>query len=291
MHLDEREFRSFDGTRISYIVAGNPKGPDVVFANGLGGTFVAWRLIAEPLAEHFRIVCWDYRGTYKSETPRDHRYLDVDSHLHDMRLLFEKERIREAIIFGWSMGVQVITAFAGENPDLVRAMIPVNGAYGYVFETAFGRGGKVVLPVLNSAFIRLGPVLNRSLRLALDQPRLFDAIKLTGLVSKSGRADIFEEVAKGFKGLDMAVYFKIMEQLSRHTAEPYLSGIKAPTLVIAGECDVMTPVDVAERMVREMKDAELFVVPTGTHYTPLEFPELINLRVEKFLRDRRLMPA
>ena len=33
-------------------------------------------------------------------------------------------------------------------------------------------------------------------------------------------------------------------------------------------------------------DAELLVVPGGTHVAPIEIPELINLRLERFLDQR-----
>ena len=32
--------------------------------------------------------------------------------------------------------------------------------------------------------------------------------------------------------------------------------------------------------------ARLLVVPGGTHYVAVEYPELVNLRIEKFFRER-----
>jgi pimeloyl-ACP methyl ester carboxylesterase len=43
--------------------------------------------------------------------------------------------------------------------------------------------------------------------------------------------------------------------------------------------------------VRDVPAAELLVVPGGTHYVAVEFPELVNLRVEKFLRERGYLPT
>jgi pimeloyl-ACP methyl ester carboxylesterase len=37
-----------------------------------------------------------------------------------------------------------------------------------------------------------------------------------------------------------------------------------------------------------MPHGEIMMVPRGTHVTPIEQPELVNARIEKFLRERVL---
>ena len=39
-------------------------------------------------------------------------------------------------------------------------------------------------------------------------------------------------------------------------------------------------------MAERIPGAELMIVPEGTHTAPLEYQELVELRVERFLRDR-----
>ena len=75
-----------------------------------------------------------------------------------------------------------------------------------------------------------------------------------------------------------------MLRLNEHTAEPYLRDIDVPTLVTAGSRDTMTPVSVAQTMADQIAKAELVVIPNGTHYTQLEYPDIMNLAIEKFLR-------
>ena len=51
------------------------EGPAVVLANGLGGTYVAFRYLYEALGD-YKTICWDYRGLYTSSpsrgSPREH---------------------------------------------------------------------------------------------------------------------------------------------------------------------------------------------------------------------------
>jgi hypothetical protein len=49
---------------------------------------------------------------------------------------------------------------------------------------------------------------------------------------------------------------------------------------------MFTPVWVSRLMQERLPDAELLVVRGGTHTAYLEQPDLVNLRIEKFLRER-----
>jgi hypothetical protein len=40
-------------------------------------------------------------------------------------------------------------------------------------------------------------------------------------------------------------------------------------------------------MARQIPRAEILVVRGGTHYTAVEFPELVSLRIERFYREHR----
>ena len=53
----------------------------------------------------------------------------------------------------------------------------------------------------------------------------------------------------------------------------------------------MTPRSVSEEMVRRVAGAELSIVRGGTHYVPVEFPQLVNLRLDRFFREHGLLPT
>lgn len=48
----------------------------------------------------------------------------------------------------------------------------------------------------------------------------------------------------------------------------------------------MTPLATARELHGLIPGSDLFVVPQGTHYTTLEYPEIVNLKIEDFLRKR-----
>jgi pimeloyl-ACP methyl ester carboxylesterase len=113
-------------------------------------------------------------------------------------------------------------------------------------------------------------------------------MKLVGTLSHAADDDRFLAIASVFGTLDVEVFAKTLKALGAHDAEPYVARIKAPTLVVAGEIDRVTPATLSQSMAARMPHAELVVVRGATHYAAVEFPEYVGLRVERFLDAHRV---
>jgi pimeloyl-ACP methyl ester carboxylesterase len=59
-------------------------------------------------------------------------------------------------------------------------------------------------------------------------------------------------------------------------------------LVITGDRDPFTPRQLSQQMARRIPGGEILVVRGATHYAMIEYPELVNLRIEKFFREHGL---
>ena len=148
-----------------------------------------------------------------------------------------------------------------------------------------GLMGDVRPPVIRGigAFPRVAEAITRRL---VNIPETVTWAKRIGLAAKTLDEDIFHQLAASFADLDMKVYMRVLELLGEHDATRLLDEVDVPALVIAGDKDLFTPRSAAERMARRIPGAELLVVPGGTHYLAVEYPELVNLRIEKFYRER-----
>jgi pimeloyl-ACP methyl ester carboxylesterase len=89
--------------------------------------------------------------------------------------------------------------------------------------------------------------------------------------------------------MDPVVFVRTLESAAHHSAWDHLPHVDVPTLIIAGEHDKFTPAWLSRRMAAHIPDAEFMMVPQGTHAAPLEHRELVELRVERFLREH--LPA
>lgn len=282
-------FTSHDGTKIAYQKIGEGKKP-ILLCNGLGGTVVTWKPLYDYFGKDYYFIAWDYRGLFSSKYPSDPLRMKMADHVGDMAALIEKEKIDSAMVTGWSMGVQVCLEFYRQRPKFFRALFLINGTAGYPFDTALNNPlSKYILPVLNELAHKAAPKVQSTIEPIAN--RLIDWKGFVGLISKLGLvhenldSEIFQEVAKSMISADLQVYHEIMRDLANHDASDVLSKVKVPTLVIAGAEDRITPLRVAEHMAAEIPKAEFFIVPKGTHYSILEFPDIINLRVAKFLEE------
>jgi pimeloyl-ACP methyl ester carboxylesterase len=62
-----------------------------------------------------------------------------------------------------------------------------------------------------------------------------------------------------------------------------LRTIDVPVSIVTGDKDLMTPPATAEHMHRAIAGSRMVVIEGGTHYTPVEYPDIIVDELERFL--------
>lgn len=284
-----------DGTRLAVHRMGGPVGsvndfgarPVIVLANGLGGPHTAWSPLVEYFADQYDFVTWDYRGLYgsgRAPTASKEAYA-IGHHVDDLLGILEAEGIERACFVGWSMGVQVcLEAFKRVGKARVSGLILVNGTFGRPLDTVLPiPGARHVVPQALEWASKLHRPAGNVLRLFAKQPEAVRLLKRFGMMGATVDEDGFGDLVKAFGKLDVQAFLFNLQALGEHDASRILPTIDVPVLVVAGDKDRMTPRDLSQQMVRKIPDAEILVVRGGTHYTVIEFPELVNLRVERFL--------
>jgi len=283
--LEKRSFIARDGTRIGYQFrrGATDDAPAVVFSNGLGGTFEAFRHLYAALPG-YRVLCWDYRGLYSSAAPSDPLANTVVHQVEDLLELLDLEQVERAVFVGWSMGVQVNFELMRHHADRVVGLMAVNGTFGRPFRTVLGLNFiekviPVLLRVMKAQSVQVGRVAGRFAGSEL----LITAMQKLGMVSQTLDVDAFRDVAAGFGSLDWAIYSDLLDRLNQHDAEDVLATIKVPTTIVTGDKDILTPPSTATRLQALIPDARLRVIAGGTHYTPVEYPEIVREELHRLL--------
>lgn len=285
LNVEARRLTSFDGTELTYHVIG--EGAPVLLCAGLGGSWMAWSHQLRYFQNRYRFISWDYRGLYASGAPAVPDALRIADHARDAQAVLAAEGIERASIWGWSMGVQVALELFGMSPEAVANLVLINGVSGKPWNTVLNLGimGDVLPPVLRG--LSTVPQLAEAVvRRSVEMPELVTWAKRIGLAAKTLDEDIWAELAGSFSDLDMGIYLRILELLGEHDATPILDDVDVPTLIITGDRDLFTPRAAAERMARRISSSQLMCVPGGTHYVAVEYPELVNLRIEKHFNER-----
>lgn len=273
MEVEQRHITARDGTRIGYQVRGH--GPCVVLANGLGGTHVAFRYLYDALGD-YKTICWDYRGLYTSGAPADPAANTIGHQVADLEEILAVEGVTEFAIAGWSMGVQVAFETVKRHADRVTGVFAINGTYGRAFRTVMGSRlvGRTI-PMLLRLVRAQAALAGRASKLVAGSDALITTMKRVGLVSPTIDVDIFRTVAAGFQTIDWVIYSDLLARLDEHDAEDVLETIRVPTTIVTGDKDLMTPPSTAEHIHRRIPHSRLVVIKGGTHYTPVEYPQIL----------------
>jgi pimeloyl-ACP methyl ester carboxylesterase len=288
--LQHRRLVSYDGTELAYQVRGH--GPAVVLVNGLGGIPDAFRHVYSFLGEEYKILTWDYRGLHGSKRPRDLETLTVPAQCRDLEMLLAAERMERAVFIGWSMGVQLIFEYYRARRRQMEGIVALNGTAGLPLRSAVAsrRLGALAPALLRAARLQSG-LVGRATRAWIDWRGAVPAMQRIGMLSRDADVDNFLEVARGFASMDWKLYLHSLARLGDHDACDVLPEVSIPTLIIAGDRDLLTPPHTAEAIHRAVRGSRLVVIPGGTHYTPVEYPRIIQDELAGFLAGLPLHAA
>lgn len=298
--LEERFVETRDGHRL-FVRTWRPreaKGPALVLTDGLGCQGYAWAYIVDAFKAERPIVAWQYRGHGRSPVPEDLACLTVETMVDDLEDVLDATGIDRAVFVGYSMGVQVVLEAVRRLEERVAGLVLLAGGYErpldtwhnlperYRPPTLTNRVMRRIFPYLSGAFLHF-PDPAQKLWHALIPTKLSYALAVR--VELNGRRiDVrdFWPYLEHIGSMDMRVFAALARALSLHSAADVLPNIKAPTLIVAGAKDTFAPLWVLEEMHKRIPASEILVVRDGSHATPVEHPQLINLRLEKFLRER-----
>lgn len=279
---------SHDKTKIWYQSSG--EGIPLIFCNGLGCSTFYWKHVAP----HFQkiagvqVILFDWRAHGKSGKPKNEENMTIDDLCKDLQAVMKKLKIKKAVLAGHSMGTQILYHFYSLHPNKVAGLIPCFGTFQnpvdtfynlplfkYIFEGIY---------IFNHLFPKVSNGIGKIMRSNPFSYQIGGLLKMLnpGLADKQ----VIKEYLDHITSVDPVLLSKLTRSLQEHTAEPLLKKIKVPTLIFAADQDQFTPVWLSKKMHRLIPKSELLVIKKASHVALIEQPELINLRIEKFLRER-----
>lgn len=234
---------------------------------------------------------WHYRGHGRSGFPRDPDRIDMNAHASDLHAVLDHANVSRAALLGHSMGTQVCLEAWHHKPERVSAMALLCGSSGRITHTFHDSDLLQQALPKAIALYREHPRIARALWSRGPVGVLVQLAKLLGEVDGE-RLDPkdLEPYFHHVNLLDPEMFLRMLQAAGDHDADPYLPEISVPTLVVAGERDTFNPMQYAEIMARRIPNAELLIVPRGSHSAPLEQPHLINSRTDRFLREALHVP-
>ena len=231
-----------DGTRIRYDVHGS--GEPLLLIHGQSLDHTMWEGVYADLAERHRVILMDMRGSGGSDVPLDRPY-SMELLAHDALAVLDAESVERAHVYGFSMGGKIAQTLASIAPGRVGAL--VLGA------TAPGGSNEVERPHHASIALR---------KANTEEGRGL----IAHLFYSPSWADANPEtVSRIVPRNPLRAQRRHYEASMKHDGWDLLPRIQAPTLVVHGEDDELTPVANAELLAQRIPNARLLVLPGARH--------------------------
>ena len=261
-----------NGQQLYYEIHGD--GPPLALVMGIGYDSSLWTLQQVPeLSTGFQVVLLDNRDAGRSSRA-DHPYTIADM-ADDVAGLLDALEIRRTHLLGLSMGSMIGVEFALRHADRLDRLVltgpaaaPARSAVDPIFIWNWVKandpsgevfGAQQLSWLFSSAFLRNHDAVHETVALLASNPNPI-------------QPDAYDRQAQAY------LQFDALDRLGR---------ITAPTLVIVGEQDLLTPPWAAREVADGIAGArfELVTGDGSSHLLPLERPDDFNQLVINFLAE------
>ena len=276
-------FKSFDGTPIYYEVRG--QGEPIIFVYGIACLINNWHHQISYFSKSCQTIVFDLRGHHKSALIPTDQNLTMDSLAEDLICLLKHLKIEKAHFVGHSFGVPILIKAYEVKPSIFKTTTFINGFSKNPIKGMFGLD--IIEPFFHfvkGQFSIAPEVWTQIWRLAVYNPLSMRLAALAGGFNlKLTHFKDIEVYARGVAQLDLTVFLGMFEELMSFNGDPILEKMEIPVLIISGENDHVTPKKFQTHMRKTIKNNEYVLVPYGSHCTQLDFPDYVNLKIEKFV--------
>lgn len=254
------ESRRAGESRIYYTEEG--EGQTVILIGGLSSTVETWGRLAELLAEHYRVIRPDNRGSGRTTVSPDSGDRSIETFAADVLRLLDGLGLEKVHLVGASMGGMIVQQFAVTHPERLASLTVACSHCGG--EAAVSAPDEVVQKLLGAAE-GTAEALRRSLE-AVAHPDSF-----------AERPEVLEyyQWTKQEWPHPPPEIQRRMEAISAFDVADAIRRIEVPTLVITGAKDVLVPVENSRRIAERIPGARLALVEGGGHIFFLEQPEAV----------------
>jgi 3-oxoadipate enol-lactonase len=243
-------------------------GETLVLIHGAGGKKDGWSKQFE-LADQYDLIIPDLRGHGANRITKG---ISIQNYARDILLLLDELNIEKAHLCGFSMGGTVVQEIYRQAPERCHSLLLVS-TFHYYF-------------IINKA----GSFINflwqaRSSLISHEQQQNITARVGLYSCSKENKEALFDREL----GPNRETFHQVVKACMKIDNRELLPKIKAPTLVVGCQYDVLLPLWIQIQMHKLIPNSELVIFKNSGHIAKLEYPQEFNQTLRHFLHKHPIV--
>ena len=234
----------------------------IVFIHGVGLTYEIW----QPQLDFFKnysTISYDILGHGKSSLTK--KNINFDDFSDQLIELINELKVDKIHLVGFSIGSLIARNFATKYNDRLQSLILLGSIY---------KRSEQQQEIVNQRFEQAKKELKLS-RQALK--RWFTDKYL------ENNPDTYEKISSILSENNMVNFLKVYELFVKHKNDENFEKINAKTLIMTGEYDIGSTIEMSKQLNNVIKDSELKIIKDGKHLCGIECADEVNLFIKKFI--------
>jgi pimeloyl-ACP methyl ester carboxylesterase len=245
-----------------YVFNKKEQSTPIVFVHGVGLTHEIW----QPQLDFFKDysnLSYDILGHGKSSLTK--RNISFDDFSDQLIELINELKIKKIHLVGFSIGSLIARNFATRYGDRLRSLVLLGSIY---------KRSEQQQKIVNERFHQAKKELKLS-RQALKRWFTDKYLK--------NNPDTYEKISSILSGNNMTNFLKVYELFVRHKNDEDFEKIQTKTLVMTGEHDIGSTIEMSQQLNNVIKHSELKIIKEGKHLCGIECADEVNLSIKNFI--------
>ena len=234
----------------------------VVFIHGVGLTYEIW----QPQLDFFKNysnLSYDILGHGKSSLTKQN--INFDDFSEQLIELINELKIEKIHLVGFSIGSLIARNFATRYSERLQSLILLGSIY---------NRSEQQQKIVNKRFEQA----KKELKLSSQALKRWFTDKYL-----ENNPDTYEKISSILSANNMANFLKVYELFVRHQNDEDFEKIYCKTLVMTGENDVGSTIEMSQQLKDLINNSELKIIKDGKHLCGIECADDVNLAIKNFV--------
>lgn len=236
----------------------------LVFVHGVGLTHEIWKPQIDYFKDH-TTLSYDILGHGK--TPLKKTNISFDDFSEQLIKLINELNFQKIHLVGFSIGSLVARNFATKHNDRLQSLILLGSIY---------KRSEEQQKIVNDRF-NLAKKNHTLSKQALK--RWFTDNYL------EKNPNIYEKISSILEGNNKENFLKVYELFILHKNDENFKNIKVNTLIMTGENDIGSTVEMSKNLSNVIENSQLKVIKNGKHLCGIECADEVNMNIKNFIKD------